>query len=343
MNSRSSSYSAYSQRRSSVPERRLPRRRSTFSLEQGHHGASTDPAVHSITEEIAEIKRYEDFTTIDWVQDDAREQIRRRARRTENEGFFEREGFLGWRRKLGDSYDAGQAWLVVTIVGAVIGVNAAALNIITEWLSDVKLGYCTTAFYLNEQFCCWGAENGCEDWKRWTSFGLVNYIVYTIFSVSTCASPQAIRIWLTLSQILFAFVSAFLVKHYAPYAAGSGISEIKCIIAGFVMQGFLSFWTFLIKSICLPFAIASGLSIGKEGPSVHYAVCAGNFISRYFDKYRRNAGKTREILTATAAAGVAVAFGSPIGGVLFSLEVRDHNSTVSNILMLCRKWPRITR
>lgn len=119
-------------------------------------------------------------------------------------------------------------------------------------------------------------------------------------------------------------MSAFLVKQYAPYAAGSGISEIKCIIAGFVMQGFLDFKTFLIKSICLPFAIASGLSVGKEGPSVHYAVCAGNVISRYFDKYRRNAAKTREILTATAAAGVAVAFGSPIGGVLFSLEVRSN-------------------
>jgi chloride channel 3/4/5 len=111
-----------------------------------------------------------------------------------------------------------------------------------------------------------------------------------------------------------------LVKSFAPYAAGSGISEIKCIIAGFVMKGFLGSWTLLIKSICLPLAIASGLSVGKEGPSVHYAVCTGNVISRLFNKYRRNAAKMREILSATAAAGVAVAFGSPIGGVLFSLE-----------------------
>lgn len=87
------------------------------------------------------------------------------------------------------------------------------------------------------------------------------------------------------------------------------------------MKGFLGFWTLLIKSICLPLAIASGLSVGKEGPSVHYAVCMGNVISRFFDKYKRNAAKTREILSACAAAGVAVAFGSPIGGVLFSLEV----------------------
>lgn len=86
------------------------------------------------------------------------------------------------------------------------------------------------------------------------------------------------------------------------------------------MKGFLGWWTLIIKSICLPLAIASGLSIGKEGPSVHYAVCTGNVISRLFNKYKRNASKTREILSASAAAGVAVAFGSPIGGVLFSLE-----------------------
>ena len=87
------------------------------------------------------------------------------------------------------------------------------------------------------------------------------------------------------------------------------------------MKGFLGARTLIIKSLTLPLAIASGLSVGKEGPSVHFAVCTGNVISRWFSKYKRSASKTREILTATAAAGVAVAFGSPIGGVLFSLEV----------------------
>lgn len=86
------------------------------------------------------------------------------------------------------------------------------------------------------------------------------------------------------------------------------------------MKGFLGLWTLIIKSVALPLAIASGISVGKEGPSVHYAVCTGNVISKLFEKYRRNASKTREILSACAAAGVAVAFGSPIGGVLFSLE-----------------------
>ncbi|EOD48252.1 putative voltage-gated chloride protein [Neofusicoccum parvum UCRNP2] len=280
----------------------LTRRVSALSdAEQQVHDERTT-ADHAIHEEIAEIKRYEDFTTIDWVQDAAREQLRRKARRQEKQGFFERARGPTWRSKLYDAYDAGQAWIVVSLVGVAIGLNAAFLNIVTEWLSDIKLGYCTTAFYLNEQFCCWGAENGCKEWHRWSNFWPVNYLLYILFST------------------LFAFVAGRLVKSFAPYAAGSGISEIKCIVAGFVMKGFLGFKTLVIKSISLPLAIASGLSVGKEGPSVHYAVCTGNVVSRLFNKYKRNASKTREILTASAAAGVGVAFGSPIGGVLFSLE-----------------------
>ncbi|KAL4800929.1 chloride channel [Aspergillus venezuelensis] len=286
-----------------LSERRLWR---TFSGLSASSQAPRSPAGNGqapvITEEISEIKRYEDFTTIDWVQDAVHEQARRRMKRQEGSGFWDKEGTFKWRYKVRESYDAGQAWLVITIVGAAIGLIAAVLNIITEWLSDIKLGYCTTAFYLNQQFCCWGAEGGCPEWRTWTSVWIVNYVLYTFYAV------------------LFAFIAAKLVKSFAPYAAGSGISEIKCIIAGFVMKGFLGGWTLLIKSIALPLAIASGLSVGKEGPSVHFAVCAGNVISRFFTKYKRSASKTREILTATAAAGVAVAFGSPIGGVLFSLE-----------------------
>ncbi|KAJ9669509.1 glycerol ethanol, ferric requiring protein [Coniosporium apollinis] len=302
-------------RRSSVvPAAQLTRRASAISNAETGYDEAAVTADQAIHEEIDEIKRYEDFTTIDWVQDAAREQLRRKARRQEAAGFFERNGRLGWRRKLWESYDAGQAWIVVTLIGAAIGLNAAFLNIVTEWLSDIKLGYCTTAFYLNENFCCWGAESGCAEWHRWSSFWPVNYMLYIVFSA------------------VFAFSAARLVKSFAPYAAGSGISEIKCIIAGFVMKGFLGPWTLLIKSISLPLAIASGLSVGKEGPSVHYAVCTGNVISQFFAKYKRNASKTREILSACAAAGVGVAFGSPIGGVLFSLE------EMSNYFPLKTMW-----
>lgn len=301
MNSRTTSFSV--SRPQSIHGRPSLSSRLSFAVstvERGEGGADA-PVKEQIDDEIAEIKRYEDFTTIDWVQDAARERQRRKARRKRTAGLFD-NGRVTWRYKLWESYDAAQGWIVVTLVGAAIGMIASFLNIITEWLSDIKLGYCTTAFYLNESFCCWGEDNGCDDWHRWTNFEPVNYVLYIMFAT------------------IFAFTAAILVKSFSPYAAGSGISEIKVIIAGFVMKGFLGFWTLLIKSIALPLAIASGLSVGKEGPSVHYAVCTGNVISRMFEKYKSNASKTREILSACAAAGVGVAFGSPIGGVLFSLE-----------------------
>ncbi|KAF3051154.1 hypothetical protein E8E11_010220 [Didymella keratinophila] len=103
-------------------------------------------------------------------------------------------------------------------------------------------------------------------------------------------------------------------------AAGSGVAEVKVILSGFVLHGYLGLRTLVIKTFALILSVASGLSLGKEGPYVHIATCIGNIACRIFSKYSDNDGKRREILSASAASGVAVAFGAPIGGVLFSLE-----------------------
>jgi chloride channel 3/4/5 len=103
-------------------------------------------------------------------------------------------------------------------------------------------------------------------------------------------------------------------------AAGSGVAEVRVILSGFVLHGFLGVKTLVVKTAALILSVASGLSLGKEGPFVHIATCIGNIACRMFDKYDRNDGKRREVLSAAAAAGVAVAFGAPLGGVLFSLE-----------------------
>lgn len=66
----------------------------------------------------------------------------------------------------------------------------------------------------------------------------------------------------------------------------------------------------------------------------------GNIFSYLFPKYGRNEAKKREVLSAAAAAGVSVAFGAPIGGVLFSLEEVTVGliflESVSLIPCLCR-------
>ncbi|ORX73507.1 hypothetical protein BCR32DRAFT_237654 [Anaeromyces robustus] len=104
------------------------------------------------------------------------------------------------------------------------------------------------------------------------------------------------------------------------YAAGSGLPEVKTILSGFVIRGFLGLRTLITKVFGLIFAISSGLTIGSQGPLVHICCCIGNIASRCFKKYKHNEAKKREILSAACSSGVAVAFGAPIGGVLFSFE-----------------------
>ena len=108
--------------------------------------------------------------------------------------------------------------------------------------------------------------------------------------------------------------------------------QIKTILSGFIIRGYLGKWTLVIKSVGLMLAVSTGLSIGKEGPLVHVASCCGNIMTYFFPKYGRNEAKRREVLSAAAAAGVSVAFGAPIGGVLFSLEEVEADSSPLMVL-----------
>ena len=69
-------------------------------------------------------------------------------------------------------------------VGLGIGLNAACINVITEWLSDFKLGYCSEGWYLNQQFCCWQESlETCTRWRPWSSITLISYLFYILFAV----------------------------------------------------------------------------------------------------------------------------------------------------------------
>lgn len=108
-------------------------------------------------------------------------------------------------------------------------------------------------------------------------------------------------------------------------AAGSGVPEVKTILSGFVIRRFLGTYTFFAKTIALILAIASGMSLGKEGPYVHLAAAVGNILSRFFLHVSNNELIQKQVLSAAALSGVALAFGSPLGGVLFILEEINHS------------------
>jgi hypothetical protein len=88
--------------------------------------------------------------------------------------------------------------------------------------------------------------------------------------------------------------------------------------------------TVCVKVVSCGLAVASGLPVGPEGPLIHIGAALGaalsqghsttlGFTTNAFRRFRNPKDK-RDFVTAGVAAGVAVAFNAPIGGLLFAFE-----------------------
>lgn len=140
--------------------------------------------------------------------------------------------------------------------------------------------------------------------------------------------------FLVFASFSFAFtcVAGSLVAYVEPLAAGSGIPEIKTYLNGVHLPNLLHAKTFIAKLCGIVFSIGAGLIAGKEGPFVHGGAIVGSGVSglasrtfgvRAKGKYAnlfRNDVDHREFTAIGTAAGVATAFGAPIGGALFTIE-----------------------
>ena len=72
-----------------------------------------------------------------------------------------------------------------------------------------------------------------------------------------------------------AFFASLPVSFLCPRAAGSGISEIKCMLNGVKIPHVVRITTLLGKVFGIILSVASGLPVGKEGPMIHrYRACA---------------------------------------------------------------------
>ena len=125
-------------------------------------------------------------------------------------------------------------------------------------------------------------------------------------------------------------IASGLVLFIEPIAGGSGIPEVKTYLQGCRIPRMLRVSTLTCKALGVLCSVSGGLVCGKEGPMIHAgAIIAGGFSQgssktfkcrTAFLKRFRNDHDKRDFVSAGAAAGVAAAFGAPIGGVLFALE-----------------------
>ncbi|XP_024216025.1 H(+)/Cl(-) exchange transporter 7 [Halyomorpha halys] len=207
--------------------------------------------------------------------------------------------FLEEERKKGYSFLIRKnlaRWFIFLLIGVCTAFIGVIIDIAIDVLSHMKYGYIKA--YIDHCLT--------EDCLY------VPYLVWLGFNVGIVS------------------IGSFLVAFVEPVAAGSGIPQVKCYLNGVNMPRLVRIKTLLVKVVGVISTVAGGLAGGKEGPMIHTGAIVAAGISQGkstslqkdfgFFYYFREDYEKRDFVSGGAAAGVAAAFGAPVGGVLFSLE-----------------------
>jgi len=129
----------------------------------------------------------------------------------------------------------------------------------------------------------------------------------------------------------------YLLFRYFPYARGSGVPQTKAAL--FAREGRITLRTVLGKFFCTAATLASGIPLGREGPSVQVGAGIASVLGRFLGLRPE---KVKALLPVGAAAAIAAAFNTPLAAVLFSLEeiVGDLHAPVlgSVVLASATSW-----
>jgi chloride channel 7 len=218
----------------------------------------------------------------------------------ENELYRDEEASKDHQKKLFSQ--SVNRWVVCFLIGIATGLVASFIDIMVYWSAQIKFHVIIHRLL-----------ESCDQQKL--KGGGCIWMVLSAWTLYNCC--------------LVGF-AACLVVYFAPASAGSGIPQIKCFLNGIQIPGVVRLKTLISKVIGVACAVGGGLAAGKEGPMIHSGAviaagisqgrCVSLPIDFKFFEYFRNDKEKRDFVSAGAAAGVAAAFGAPIGGVLFSLE-----------------------
>ncbi len=133
-------------------------------------------------------------------------------------------------------------------------------------------------------------------------------------NIHTLASPWGA--FIILAPVIGGMGVVFLVRTFAPEARGHGVPEVMDAI--FYHEGRIRPMVAIIKSLASALAIGSGSAVGREGPIIQIGASMGSSIGGLL---RLQVWQRITLVAAGAGAGIAATFNTPIGGVLFAVEL----------------------
>ena len=122
--------------------------------------------------------------------------------------------------------------------------------------------------------------------------------------------------WIILVPVLGGLVVVFLVENFAPEARGHGVPEVLDAI--YYGEGRIRAVVAVIKSVASAISIGSGAAVGREGPIIQIGSTLGSVLGQWIPMMP---WQRITLVAAGAGAGIAATFNTPIGGVMFAIEL----------------------
>jgi len=133
-------------------------------------------------------------------------------------------------------------------------------------------------------------------------------------NIPTIASPFGA--WVILAPVIGGAIVVFLVNKFAPEARGHGVPEVMDAI--YFRNGHIRPQVVIIKSLASALSIGSGASVGREGPIIQIGSGIGSVLGRWL--HLRH-WQVITMVAAGAGAGIAATFNTPLGAVMFAIEL----------------------
>ena len=123
-------------------------------------------------------------------------------------------------------------------------------------------------------------------------------------------------IWVILVPVIGGLIVVFLVKNFAPEAKGHGVPEVMDAI--YYREGIIRPIVAVVKSLASAISIGTGAAVGREGPIIQIGASLGSSLGQLISlaPWQRIT-----LVAAGAGAGIAATFNTPIGGVMFAIEL----------------------
>jgi CIC family chloride channel protein len=122
--------------------------------------------------------------------------------------------------------------------------------------------------------------------------------------------------WIILVPVIGGLIVVFLVNNFAPEARGHGVPEVLDAI--YYKEGKIRPVVAAIKTIASAFSIGTGAAVGREGPIIQIGSTLGSSLGQAI---AMAPWQRITLVAAGAGAGIAATFNTPIGGVMFAIEL----------------------